>query len=100
MARFGAALVTDTQVIQVGMQAMMVAAKLSAPVLVTALLIGLLISLLQSVTQVQEVTLSFVPKMVGVGLALLVSGNWMLHTMVSFTTDLLETTLPHLLAGG
>ena len=91
---------TDTQVIQVGMQAMMVAAKLSAPVLVTALLIGLLISLLQSVTQIQEVTLSFVPKMLGVGIALLLSGNWMLHTLITFTETLMTSTLPQLLSGG
>jgi flagellar biosynthetic protein FliQ len=47
-------------------------------------------------TQIQEVTLSFVPKVIGVGVALLVCGNWMLHTMVEFT-DQLFAQLPHLL---
>jgi flagellar biosynthetic protein FliQ len=79
---------TDTQIVHIGLQAMTVAAKLGAPVLLTALLIGFAISLVQSVTQIQEATLSFVPKAVGVGLALLLTGNWMLHEMVSFTTML------------
>jgi flagellar biosynthetic protein FliQ len=79
---------TDTQIIHIGMQAMAVAAKLGAPVLLTALIIGFVISLFQSVTQIQEVTLSFVPKAVGVGVVLLVSGSWMLHELVTFTTSL------------
>jgi flagellar biosynthesis protein FliQ len=79
---------TDNQIVHIGLQSMTVAAKLGAPVLLTALLIGFAISLFQSVTQIQEQTLSFVPKAVGVGVALLVTGNWMLHEMVSFTTML------------
>ena len=42
-------------------------------------------------TQIQEVTLAFVPKLIGVGLALLLCGNWMLHTLVTFTDDLFES---------
>ena len=79
---------TDTQIVELGLQAMTVAAKMCAPVLLTALLIGFAISLFQSVTQIQEATLSFVPKAVGVGAAILFSGNWMLHEMVTFTTQL------------
>jgi flagellar biosynthetic protein FliQ len=79
---------TDTQVIHIGMQAMVIAAELSAPVLLTGLLVGFAVSLFQSVTQIQEVTLSFVPKAVGIGIALLITGNWMLHEMISFTTSL------------
>jgi flagellar biosynthetic protein FliQ len=81
---------TDTQIVELGMQAMTVAAKMCAPVLLTALLIGFAISLFQSVTQIQEATLSFVPKAIGVGAAILFSGNWMLHEMVTFTTQLFE----------
>ena len=66
---------------------MLVALKLSAPILVTSLVIGFAVSLFQSITQIQEVTLSFVPKVIGVGVALLVCGNWMMHTLVSFTQD-------------
>ena len=89
--------VTDVQIIQIGLQAMTFAAKLCAPILLTALLIGFAISLFQSVTQIQEATLSFVPKALGVGIALLLSGNWMLHEMITFTTQLFDK-IPSLLA--
>ena len=81
---------TDVQIVQIGLQAMTIAAKLSAPILITALLIGFAISLFQSVTQIQEATLSFVPKAIAVGLAILFSGNWMLHEMTTYTTQLYE----------
>jgi flagellar biosynthetic protein FliQ len=90
---------TDTDVVSIGLQAMLVSAKLCAPILLTALAIGFGISLFQSVTQIQEVTLSFVPKMIGVGVAVLVSGNWMLGTMVTFTEQLFAQ-LPQLLGSG
>jgi flagellar biosynthesis protein FliQ len=87
---------TDAALIDLAMDTMIVAAKLSAPILLTALLVGFAISLFQSVTQIQEVTLSFVPKAIGVGVALLIAGNWMLKEMVSFTQQLFES-LPALL---
>jgi flagellar biosynthesis protein FliQ len=90
---------TDNQVVHIGLLAMTMAAKLAAPTLLTALLVGFAISLFQSVTQIQEATLSFVPKAIGVGLALLVTGNWMLHELVSFTTGLFDQ-IPQLLSAG
>ena len=81
---------TDNQVVQLGMQAFEISMKLGAPILLTALILGFGISLFQSVTQIQEATLSFVPKAVGVGVALLFSGNWMLHQMTTYTTNLFE----------
>jgi flagellar biosynthetic protein FliQ len=81
---------TDTAVVHLGLQAMTISAKLAAPILITALVIGFVISLFQSATQIQEATLSFVPKALGVGVALLFSGNWMLHELVTFTTKLFE----------
>jgi flagellar biosynthesis protein FliQ len=81
---------TDTTVINIALQTMVVALKLSAPILVTSLVIGFAISLFQSMTQIQEFTLAFVPKLVGVGIALLFSGSWMLRTLVDFTRDLFE----------
>jgi flagellar biosynthesis protein FliQ len=90
---------TDTAVIGVAMQAMIIAAKLCAPILITALGVGFVISLFQSVTQIQEVTLTFVPKMIGVGIAILLSGNWMLHELTSFTLALFAQ-LPQLLGTG
>lgn len=87
---------TDTDVIHLGYQVMLVAAKLAAPALVTALVIGFAVSLFQSATQIQEFTLAFVPKAIGVGIALLLCGHWMLQTIVSFTQDL-YTSIPTLL---
>ena len=88
---------TDTTIIEIAMRTLMVALKLSAPILVTSLVIGFAVSLFQSMTQIQEFTLAFVPKVVGVGIALLVSGNWMLHTMLNYT-ETLWTSIPSLLA--
>ena len=87
---------TDTQIIHIALQVRLVSAKLAAPALVTALVSGFAVSLFQSATQIQEFTLSFVPKAVGVGIALLVCGHWMLTTMVSFTQELF-TQIPNLL---
>jgi flagellar biosynthetic protein FliQ len=86
-------------VLDIGLAGLLVAAKLSAPVLVTSLVVGFAISLVQSMTQIQEVTLSFVPKAVAVAIALLVCGHWMISEMVMFTHDLFDK-LPSLLQGG
>src|SRR3712207_8597032 len=75
---------------------MLVAAKVAAPVLLTALLVGFLISLFQAATQIQEPTLSFVPKIIAVAIALLVTGNWVLSELVTFTQNLFDS-LPRLL---
>jgi flagellar biosynthesis protein FliQ len=83
--------VTDSDIIELALLTMQVALKLSAPILVTSLVIGFAISLFQSMTQIQEFTLAFVPKVVGVGIALLLSGNWMLHTLITFTQQLWES---------
>lgn len=85
--------------LDIAMQGLIIAAKLSAPVLITALVVGFAVSLLQSITQIQEVTLSFVPKAVAVGLALLVAGHWMISEMVSFTHQMFDK-IPTLLGGG
>jgi flagellar biosynthesis protein FliQ len=85
--------------LDIGTQAIIVAGKLSAPILITALVVGFAISLLQSITQIQEVTLSFVPKAIAVCLALIISGHWMIAEIVSFTTGLFEK-IPSLIGGG
>jgi flagellar biosynthetic protein FliQ len=87
---------SDADVTDIAAQTMMVAAKVAAPILLTALLVGFLISLFQAATQIQEATLSFVPKMIAVSLALLVTGNWVLSELVSFTQALFDQ-LPALL---
>jgi len=81
---------TDTMITELALQAMTIAAKMAAPVLLTALVVGFAISLFQSVTQIQEATLSFVPTAAACGAALLFSGNWMLHEMVTYTQQLFE----------
>ena len=84
-------------VLDICLQALLAAAKLAAPVLVTSLVVGLAISLVQSITQLQEATLSFVPKAVAVAIALVVCGQWMIAEMVSFTNDLFAR-IPSLLS--
>jgi flagellar biosynthesis protein FliQ len=88
----------DSMVLQIGVQAMIAAAKLGAPILLVSLAVGLVVSLLQSVTQVQEVTLTFVPKFVAVGLVILVAGSWMLTEIVAFTRSMFEM-IPTLISG-
>jgi flagellar biosynthetic protein FliQ len=89
--------VTDSDVVHIGLQAMLLSAKLAMPVLLVALGIGFGVSLLQAVTQVQEVTLSFVPKLIGVAAVILVAGHWMLQETVAFTRAMF-TMLPQLLS--
>ncbi len=85
-------------VLDIGLDALVMAAKLAAPLLITALVVGFGISLIQSITQIQEVTLSFVPKAAAVAVALLVAGHWMISELVAFTTGLFER-IPALLGG-
>ena len=87
---------SDSDVTDIAMQTMMLSAKIAAPILLTALLVGFMISLFQAATQIQEPTLSFVPKMIAVAIALLVTGNWVLSELVTFTDQLFES-LPRLL---
>lgn len=78
----------DTQVLELVSGAMLVVSKLAGPLLISALVIGVAVSLLQTVTQIQEMTLSFVPKLVGMAAILLVGGNWMLTELTTWTRGL------------
>ncbi len=86
----------DTSITEMALDAMLLVAKLGAPVLLTAMVIGLLVGMVQSATQLQEATITFVPKLFGVGLVLLLCGNWMLNSAVSYTHELFQS-LPNLL---
>ena len=86
----------DTSVVEIAVQTMIICAKLCAPILVISLAIGLVVSLFQSVTQIQEITLTFVPKLIGVGLVLMLSGHWMLGELIGFTNHLFDM-IPRLL---
>lgn len=88
----------SNSVLDIGLQALVLAGKLSAPILLTALVVGFAISLLQSITQIQEATLAFVPKAVAVALALLICGQWMIAELVTFT-HLMFDKIPTLVGG-
>lgn len=88
---------TDQAVINIAVQAMIISAKIGGPILVVSLAIGLGISLIQSVTSIQEVTLTFVPKLVGIAVVIIVGGNWMLQQMLAFTRGLFDL-IPSLIA--
>jgi flagellar biosynthetic protein FliQ len=62
----------------------------SAPVLIVSLVIGLLISIFQATTQIQEQTLTFVPKLIGIALVVVVGGSWMLSTLGTFTMEMIN----------
>ena len=87
---------TDHEVINIAVQSILLATKLAAPILGVSLAIGLFVGLIQSATQIQEQTLTFVPKLAGVALVILIAGHWMLGETVAFTHSLFNM-IPQLL---
>ena len=87
----------EAVVLEIAAMAMTATAKLAAPVLLVSLAIGLFVGMIQSATQLNEPTLAFVPKFIGVGLVILVSGSWMMQEMVSLTENLFDT-IPRMLS--
>jgi flagellar biosynthetic protein FliQ len=83
-------------VMQVAREALEVGMYVAAPVLLTALALGLLIGMIQAATQVQEMTLSFIPKVIGMALAIFIAGPWMIRLLVDFT-DRLYRSIPSLI---
>lgn len=81
---------TQIMVLDILRSGFMTILKASLPILIIAMVVGLVISILQAVTQIQEQTLSFVPKIIAVVLSLIIFGNFMLNTLVSFTEDLFK----------
>lgn len=71
--------------------ALMLLIYLAAPLLLTALIVGLLVSVIQAATQIQEQTLSFIPKLIAMVVTLMVMGPWMLQLWVTFTQNLLHS---------
>ncbi|MCH9609902.1 MAG: Flagellar biosynthetic protein FliQ [Chlamydiales bacterium] len=80
---------TPEQITQLVRQTLYIALEIAAPFLLLALVVGLVISILQAVTHVQEITLSFVPKMLVVGLSIAIFFPWMLKMLTKFTNNLL-----------
>jgi flagellar biosynthetic protein FliQ len=81
--------------IELTIQAVMLGFKLTLPFLVASLIVGLVISVVQAATQVQEMTLTFVPKMIVTGVVLVIAGPWMLAQISAYTNDLF-TAIPQL----
>ena len=81
----------ELQAMDLARHSMVIALQLSLPILVLSLVIGVIVSLFQAVTQIQEQTLTFVPKILALVLALTVLGPWMLHTIVGFTAGLFDS---------
>ena len=75
-------------VMTLGRQALELTLMISAPMLLTALFIGLLVSIFQAATQINEMTLSFIPKLIGIFVALVISGSWMLSLMIDYIRQL------------
>lgn len=80
---------TPDTVMSLGQQALKLTLMLSAPLLLTALTVGLMVGLFQAATQIQEMTLSFIPKLLAMGMAFLVAGPWMLRILIDFTRQLI-----------
>jgi len=81
---------TPDTVIELGRQALIVIILLSAPLLLSALVAGLLIGLFQAATQIQDMTLSFIPKLIILVVALGVTGPWMLRMLIDYTRNLFQ----------
>jgi flagellar biosynthetic protein FliQ len=86
---------TEAYVLSLGQNAIIIALTLAGPILLISLIIGSLISLIQAATQINESTLIFIPKMMGIILVLLLLGSWMLQQAVSYTYNLFAS-LPSL----
>lgn len=86
---------TPESVMEIGRQGMQVTLLIASPMLAVALIVGLIISIFQAATQINEATLSFIPKLVAVFASLIIAGPWMLTTMVDYMRHVL-TNIPNL----
>jgi len=80
--------VDQSQIITIGARAMWVAMELSLPVLAASLVVGLMVSVFQAVTQLQEPTLTFIPKILAVVVVVVFAGPWMMNTLLDYTHEL------------
>ena len=79
---------TQDVVISLAMQAMQLAFKVAMPLLLAGLVVGLIVSVFQAVTQIQEQTLAFIPKIIAIAAVVVILGPWMLGQVLSYTTEL------------
>jgi len=83
-------MMTPEMVTTIGQQALWVTMMLAAPLLLSALTVGLLVGMFQAATQINEMTMSFIPKLLVLGTAMVVAGPWMLNVITSYTRQLIE----------
>lgn len=88
---------TPDTVIDLGREALTITVMLAAPLLLAALVTGLFVGLFQAATQIQEQTLSFIPKLLAMVIALLATGPWLLQTITDYTSDLIINTVPRII---
>ena len=81
---------SEELILKLGQDTLKTTAMLASPLLLSALVVGLIVSIFQAVTQIQEATLTFIPKMVVVGAVLIVAAPWMMDVMNHFTVELFE----------
>ena len=81
---------TPETVTTIGQQALWVTMMIAAPMLVSALAVGLLIGMIQAATQINEMTLSFIPKLLVLVISIVVAGPWMLSVIINFTRQLIQ----------
>jgi flagellar biosynthetic protein FliQ len=81
---------TPETITTIGQQALWVTVMIAAPLLGSALAVGLLVGMIQAATQINEMTLSFIPKLMVLVMALVVAGPWMLSVIVNYTRQLME----------
>ena len=81
---------TPEMVLDIGRETLWVTALLAAPMLLSALAVGLFVGMIQAATQIQEMTLTFIPKLVVLAFALLAAGSWMLGLIIDFSIRLIE----------
>ncbi len=81
---------TPETITTIGQQALWVTVMIAAPLLGSALAVGLLVGMIQAATQINEMTLSFIPKLLVLVMALVVAGPWMLSVIVNYTRQLME----------
>lgn len=87
---------SEELVVTLGQEALRVTLMVAGPILLVAMVIGILVSLIQAVTQINEATLTFVPKIIAIAGVLVLAGPWMLEQLTHYTSDLI-TRFPELL---
>jgi flagellar biosynthesis protein FliQ len=90
---------TPETVVTIGRQSLELMLIVSAPLLLVALVVGIAVSFFQAITQINEQTLSFLPKLVGVGITAIIAGPWMMTTLVDYIQRTI-TSIPALVSGG